>query len=837
MPKKPTNGEHDKPAAGLPSRQQRKALIRQLRSEQAGKSVPGYGEYLQKIEQMDSLMEDLSRRDSWGVTPPLRAEDRDRLQEAIREAAMAGEEYLKNVREAEDKAKNHDLKKGIPGVVDQLQGLMANDMQTLGHYDPSMELSLPLLLESARTKTLLLGDGEMDTVGGNQNSRIPLTIEGLDGKKYRGVFTKATYSRTEEMIREAFEKTEADAVEEGIPEEGKAQLRGILGSMREYAKKKYPALANLSDAKLFLYMTELHTAKGDRGGRQIFLWKDFCTHLELDPEVIGEDVIKRFGKRAMRIRNHTNEMINTLDLDVEEGARIDSRNSAMSAVADLLGKPKLLARSTNMRFTDGKGRTQEGTVMDFSKGLDLNQELDVFAQVNDAPLAGKESYKALMQMADLQALDYICGNVDRHAGNMMYVTNDAGEIVGVQGIDNDSSFGSFAKGKEGFNRLPGTADMNCISKSMSDTILKLDPAMLRFVLRGRNLSEREMDYASRRLRDLQDAIRKGREHYKNHPKIDGKTEKPFDKGFLRTVSDEEFKALTMDKLILSPNQKNIFNEVKDWLDRRLATAREEEIPFDPKAKAQAKEKELAEAVTQEQVYSGRGLLRSVRGASKLVEDGEFRIDSLTDSLHGSSPEFNNMADAAKKLARLEQELAREIQRRRELGHDHFSAVEYMRFRQPIAEAKEKLAKTTDLYLNKKMRERRATNLDELRGKNPYEQARIDHAMKLRAYGETHTVSPAVPLEKQGESEGEALEIRVGSELSAEEEARAAQKLLRELHEKHGLAAPEEMKAMDGREFNQTLEKKVAESKRAQAEADPSGSQNSKGLQQKTEVIK
>ncbi len=42
--------------------------------------------------------------------------------------------------------------------------------------------------------------------------------------------------------------------------------------------------------------------------------------------------------------------------------------------------------------------------------------------------------------------------------------------------------------------------MNCISKSMSDTIRKLAPAMLRFTLRGRGLSEQELDSAEEEAR-------------------------------------------------------------------------------------------------------------------------------------------------------------------------------------------------------------------------------------------------------------------------------------------------------------------------------------------------
>lgn len=791
---------------------QHRKLIDQLRSlEQEGRNVAGYAEYLEKMTLLDAQMKALSQRDRWGVTKPLDAQTLAQLQSAIQETATAGEAYLKNVREAIKGGKKLSLKQGVPGLVNTLQGLLASDAQTLGRYDPSMKLSLPELLESSRTKTLVLNSEEMDTVGGNQNSRIPLSIRNADGKEYRGVFTKATYSRVGSLISEALAETENEIK----TDEGKQEFRKLMEKMRSFSDAHYPNLKGIDDTRLFLYMIELHTAtgagRGGYGGRKMFKWNEFCENLGLNAELIGEDAIRSFGSRALRIRyKMTNEMINALDLGVRDGARIDSRNSAMSAVADLLGVPKLLARSTNMRFTDGEGRTQEGTMMDYGKGLDLNDDLALFTHVNDAPFSGADSHKALRQLADLQALDYVCGNVDRHAGNLFYQTNEAGDIIGVQGIDNDSSFGSFARGGENYNRLPGTDNMNCISKSMSDRILKLDPTQLRFMLRGRGLSEREMDFAVNRMNDLKAAILKGREHYKDHPPISADTERPFDAGYLRTVSDEEFKCLSLEKMVVDEYQSNLFDEVREFMDSRLKHARQDDYAFDPKAASNAEEKKLPERMTQGQLYTGQGLLHSIRGADKLVRDGEFKIDDLTNKYHGSSPQFDNMVQALKKLADLEKKLDAELKRRQEQGHVHFSAAEYERLRRPITEARAELDETADLYLNKKMRERHANSPEQLRGKNPYEQARIDHAKKILEYTRTHEIPQPIPEKVLTAREGEGLEIKLGNELSAEEEAKIALRMLREIHEKHGLEAPEAYVGMEGETFNRTVEQAAQE---------------------------
>lgn len=50
----------------------------------------------------------------------------------------------------------------------------------------------------------------------------------------------------------------------------------------------------------------------------------------------------------------------------------------------------------------------------------------------------------LKSLVDIQILDFVCMNIDRHLGNMMFQFEGEGtknpRFVGVQGIDNDLSF-------------------------------------------------------------------------------------------------------------------------------------------------------------------------------------------------------------------------------------------------------------------------------------------------------------------------------------------------------------------------------------------------------------
>ena len=97
-------------------------------------------------------------------------------------------------------------------------------------------------------------------------------------------------------------------------------------------------------------------------------------------------------------------------------------------------------------------------------------------------------------------------------------------------------------------------------------------------------------------------------------------------------------------------------------------------------------------------------------------------------------------------------------------------------------------------------------MEELVGKNPYERARIDHAKKLFDYTETHKVPSAVPDKILGQESGEGLELRINTEMSTEEEALAAKKMLEAIHKQHGLEAPEKFKGAAGEQLNDVIKK-------------------------------
>jgi hypothetical protein len=114
-----------------------------------------------------------------------------------------------------------------------------------------------------------------------------------------------------------------------------------------------------------------------------------------------------------------------------EQANLGSRNIAMYRLDQLLGTG-VIPRTERATY-DG----QAGIVMDFVEGTQLFRVEDQESISLQLDFSDKNVQKGL---SNLQLLDAICGQVDRHGQNIMAVRNEDGTI-GIFGIDNDLAFG------------------------------------------------------------------------------------------------------------------------------------------------------------------------------------------------------------------------------------------------------------------------------------------------------------------------------------------------------------------------------------------------------------
>ena len=781
----------------------RQALDEFRKEAAAAKKIDGYQEYSKAMEDLDLLMTGYIQTDSFGLPKKFTAQDREKLLAAMKKTALAGETYLKNAKEKARKDPSIKLNSGVPAMTAKLQGLLARDHQTISEYDPAKEKSLAQLLDESRTVTVDVKKSDLKRVGASLSSRMAVNVDNGKGGKHAGIFTEAKHMNFMKSFNAAIENT-CKVISD--PADKKA-VKSFFRQFKKFICDKDARAKRLTDEYLANKLVRtICKEEGEDGGGNSYdktALKNLMKRVGIDTSKMRESTFRALGESLQRLNDGVDN-VNIVKAGLKDGDRIDAANTGMSAVATLLGKPSLVAKSVNMNMRDENGNTVNGTFMDYSSGLNLNeQDMSDFRALSNEPFKGTEG-QLIRQLADIQVLDYICGNVDRHYGNLTFQVKEQGKIIGIQGIDNDCSFGRKLDMKERTKELPGINNMNFISKSMADKITALDPSMLRFTLRGRGLNDEQIDYAAERLIDIQNAIKEGQKHYGDKRIKEG--EKAFDKGYLRTVEDEDFAKLTMQNAYqhgktAKTTQYNLFNEVDEWVNKRLAVARREGYNYDPDY--------IKSGITtgsgglSENYYKAKDLKKATKGSDALVKKGEFDVDKLTDGNRGTQ-QFADMVTASKKLNELNKEFSRLIKKGEQL-----TALDYEKYYRRLSDAVEELDSTSDIYLSKKMRERKAANLGALRGKNQYEQKRIDYAKQAAAFAKEslNTLAGLVKPPKEL-SEQEKKDYRTITERRELEDRRAALEALKKLHAEKGLEDPEKKAAAQQAERNKAAEASV-----------------------------
>ena len=237
------------------------------------------------------------------------------------------------------------------------------------------------------------------------------------------------------------------------------------------------------------------------------------TFLWLYPELKSQGSLERIlGPRALRQITHlldsaTSDAINLLECAViRDGSRIDLRSAAVCAVAELLKVPHLVVPAEAVTILLN-GKAIEGTFMHRAVGLDPKHPMAGQAAVR-RPFFTAFSGSGLKALADLQVLDYICGNPDRHGYNLFYQLDDHGRLTGVQAIDNDCCLGRLLpQSYESHALLIGPLHMKTVSYSMCEQLTAIREDSLKKALRGFELEPEEIDAAAGRLSLLKQALR------------------------------------------------------------------------------------------------------------------------------------------------------------------------------------------------------------------------------------------------------------------------------------------------------------------------------------------
>ena len=130
-------------------------------------------------------------------------------------------------------------------------------------------------------------------------------------------------------------------------------------------------------------------------------------------------------------------------------------------------------------------------------------------------------------LADMQVLDYICGNVDRHKGNMLYKTEKDKDgkvkMTGIVGIDNDASFPEkniadwefehhLDKKPPHAARIYKPQHFRDVTKKTAEMVKNMTRAQLETILKGHNLSKKSIDLAWKRTLKVKKVITEKKYH-------------------------------------------------------------------------------------------------------------------------------------------------------------------------------------------------------------------------------------------------------------------------------------------------------------------------------------
>ena len=289
------------------------------------------------------------------------------------------------------------------------------------------------------------------------------------------------------------------------PEERTASNDSISAYLLMYANTGDPALPELvktimTDSEYPDIEKSLYTMITTMGGTgDIHRWikdaiKAYATE---DVNRVMKEYLSSFLEFAYKKRTELGVSKGNL---IREGSVISSRNVSTTRVADRLGVGEIIARSETVIVKQKDGTFVRANSMEGITGANTMQMQKLCKKLHGewSNRRLKISGKAAAQLYELQVLDLICSQIDRHPGNYMAIFRfvqdpppappDSGEVIieSIKGIDNDLSFGEMGSVVKSGLRFTGPiarknlpVTVRFISKQFYDRLMT--PGMERFL--------------------------------------------------------------------------------------------------------------------------------------------------------------------------------------------------------------------------------------------------------------------------------------------------------------------------------------------------------------------
>ncbi|MBR1471455.1 MAG: hypothetical protein IJ600_07425 [Lachnospiraceae bacterium] len=446
-------------------------------------------------------------------------------------------------------------------------------------YDPSM--NLVDLLAEARSTTVSIPEGEkFQPVGDVMSIRVPLEVEDSHGTQ-KGFFTADRINvddhgllvELEERFRgqpamaplcEAMKHGEESHVLDAIKnlqfkeekEEvtGGSRFRGFVDRLRKKKHKERQVAEDFCGSMMVAYDKKRYGLPKEFSDPEAFYkWVDSDPSILPTLQALSQEV---------RIRVKTYET-NMNSASIQANTEIASRNIGMSRFAEALGCGHLIAKAERMTIQSGE-MIQTGVFMHTAEGSDVShlRPSDPLVSLfyhQGAGMEAMESGAFKRSLANLQVLDYICGNVDRHMRNMIYQVGTDSEgrlqLQGVIGIDNDMSLGEILDDKPTQNERELKVDQfSIIPRETAELIMQMDQPFVEHQLSDLGLAPKEIDAACKRIGALQRRLMDPQQVFYYDSNTMPGFQLPYAKGKLLIVDDElDFQRIPYQEMVKPGN--------------------------------------------------------------------------------------------------------------------------------------------------------------------------------------------------------------------------------------------------------------------------------------------
>ena len=447
----------------------------------AGKDNP-YGRYLTSLTKLMELTNEIY--EAGGKL------DKDLHQKIVKQymdVAQKGVEY-----------KEKKIIQTRRNVVDHLQKIISKDLKAFISMDKENPGMIDDAFAASRAVKVVVSQELSHKIGAQSSDRFPM--KSIDGTK--GYFTARTDTAHESDWKEII-----DSISQIELDDAQMEVFNKLRNSHKFREKIVNSVIfdGLTEERTFCNIAKEMGFYSSKSEAEEELFKPQQKKL-----LQAIKILKEKGDKLMTAYHMQNRLGN------DYYTRNDNKNAAMYEVAKLLGCKQLVAKAVPMVVVNGD-KVLKGTFMEHAKGSDLSNLKGNDPMWGYDPKTSPFNKNLYRDLADLQMLDYICGNIDRHKGNMIYKmkvdANGDIKMTGVTAIDNDASFPEGDISKE-FSRgiaLPNIfkpQNFRFVNRETAKIVSGLNRGQLEILLRGHNLSKKAIDKAWDRVKDVKKAFDK-----------------------------------------------------------------------------------------------------------------------------------------------------------------------------------------------------------------------------------------------------------------------------------------------------------------------------------------